>query len=328
MNRNSLPVLTILAAILVAGAPAHAAESDTHIVDLLRDPQFQNGFKIISPTPFKKIVTGQMLPRFAKGKPAWSLAQWHSKYNLSDAKPENPDAQTHRLADKAKTVIISSSSKYGDLVLSVDSRPEYNGKVRKNGQSWPHLLVAQDDVSIHMLKDIDRIEFSIEALLLKNRGEQLKGYSRKLHSAQFQLTFIVQNRNRKSPGFGDFLWFNVAMYDERAKFCDLYAAKDLADPSAKMIYAPPIKNFAQQSLHDGKWVTFSHKDISSLFREAVDLARKRGYLKKSPDPNDFAIGSVILGWEVTGINDASMRVRNFNIRAHMKQANKALHASR
>jgi hypothetical protein len=319
--------LTALAACLISSATTHAAENGTHSVDLLRDPQFQNGFKIIAPTPFKKNVTGLMQPRFAKGKPAWYLCQWHSKYNLSDEKPEKPDAQTHRLANKAKTVIISSSSSHSDLVLSVDTRPEYNGKVRKNGQPWPHLLVEQIDVPIHLMRNLERIEFKIEALLLKNESEQLKGYSKGLHSAQFMLTFIVQNRNQKSPGFGDFLWFNVAMYDERTKFCDLYAAKDLADPSAKMIYAPPIKNFTQQSLHDGKWVTFSHKDISSLFREAIDLARKKGYLKKSPDPNDFAISSVILGWEVTGINDVSMRVRDFSIRVHMKQANNSMKAT-
>ncbi len=95
-----------------------------------------------------------------------------------------------------------------------------------------------------------------------------------------------------------------------------------------MIYAPPIKSFAQQSLHDGKWVTFSHKDISSLFREAINLARKKGYLKKSPTTDDFAISSVILGWEVTGINDVSMRVCNFSIRVYMKLANKTLQRTR
>lgn len=321
-------LISVLAVIFTFGTTVQAAEKSTHVVDLLQDPQFQNGFEIIAPTPFKKTITGRMQPHFAKGKPAWNLCQWHSIHNLSEAKPEKPDERTHRLANKAKAVIVSASSKHKDLILSVDSRPEYNGKVRENGQPWPHLLVEQDDIPIHLMRNLDRIEFKIEALLLKNEGKQLKGYSKDLHSAQFQLTFIVQNRNPKSPGFGDFIWFNVAMYDERMKFSGLYAAKDLADPSAKMIYAPPIKRFSEQSLHDGKWVTFSHRDISPLFREAIDLARERDYLKKSPDSGDFALSSVILGWEVTGINDVSMRVRDLSISAHIKQASSSMRTTR
>jgi hypothetical protein len=114
------------------------------------------------------------------------------------------------------------------------------------------------------------------------------------------------------------------MYDERTKFCELHAAMDTADPSAKMIYAPPIKIFAAQSLHDGKWVTFSHRDISLLFRESIDLAHKKGFLKNSPDPNDFAISSVILGWEVTGINNVSMQVRNLEILLHKQEATSSI----
>lgn len=323
---GTLAAGVVLAPMVFGGAPAAApAAAAPAAVDLLCDPQFQNGFNILAPAPGRKVATGLTQPRFARGKPTWSLCQWNSKFNLSDAKPEMPDAQTHRLANEAKAVIISSGNKNGDLILSIDSRPEYGGKVRKNGQPWPHLL-AQQEVAIHMLKDIDRIEFKIEALLLKNEGQRPEGYQKELHTAQFLLTFTVQDRNRKSPGFGDMIWFNVAMYDERAKFCDLHASMDTADPSAKMIYAPPTKSFAQQSLHDGEWVTFSHNDLSSLFREAIALARKKGYLKKSPDPNDFAIGSVIMGWEVTGINDASMQIRNLSIKLHMKRANSPLQA--
>jgi len=287
-------------------------------IHLLRDAQFLDGFQIISPTHGKKRVTVLMQPPFAEGQPAWALCQWHSKYDLSLAKPEKEDAQTCRLANEAKSVVISKAPAKNDLVLSIDSHPEYGTTVRKKIQPWPHLLVQQDDVPIYMLRTVERIDFKIDALLVKNRSTRPEGYSKNLHTAQFLLTFVVQNRNENSPGFGDFIWFNVCMYDERSRFCNLYASKDTADPSAKMIYAPPGKTFSQQTLHDGKWVTFSHKNLCPLFREGINAARNKGFLKESSDPDDFAISSVILGWEITGINDASMRIRNLDIKVHVK----------
>jgi hypothetical protein len=114
-----------------------------------------------------------MRTHLAQEEPTWNLCQWHSKYDLSEAKPEKLDAQTVRLANQSKAVVVSSDDRQRDLVLCVDSRPEYNSEVRKIGHPWPHLLVEQDDVPTHLLKDIDRIEFKIEAILLKNEREQL-----------------------------------------------------------------------------------------------------------------------------------------------------------
>ena len=89
---------------------------------------------------------------------------------------------------------------------------------------------------------------------------------------------------------------------------------DTADPSAKMIYSPAIRTFSRQTLHDGNWVTFSHPNLCPLFVEAIGAARAKGFLKDSPDAGDFAVGSVNIGWEVTGINDVSMRIRNLDIK--------------
>jgi len=126
------------------------------------------------------------------------------------------------------------------------------------------------------------------------------------------LTLIIQNRNRESTGFGDFIWFNVQIYDERYRISPLYAAQDTADPSAKMIYAPATTLFTNKSVHDGRWVTFS-KDIYPVIEEALDEARTRGYLSASPDNADFAISSVILGWEVPGVNCVEMQLRKLRL---------------
>ena len=211
---------------------------------------------------------------------------------------------------------LTLGNRYNDLILALDSRPEYAGQARKSNQPWPHLLVEQTDLPIHLFKDVSRIEFTLEACLLKNERTKLAGYSRDLHAAQFLLTFIVQNRNQASPGFGDFIWFSVPMYDERTEFCDAHASMDTADPSAKMIYSPASRTFSPQTLHDRRWVTFSHANLDTLFREAIGAAWKNGYLKKSPEAGDFAVSSVNIGWEVTGVNDVAMQIRNLDVNIH------------
>lgn len=294
-------------------AQAQQAVVTNHCISLLRDTRFQNGFEINAPKPGKHVATGVFQPPTATNKPAWRLCQWNSKFDLSLSKPEILDNQTIRMGNEAKAVTISSADTRNDLILALDSRPEYGGKVRTKEQPWPHLLVEQSVQPFVLFKDISRIAFTLEARLLTNECFTLEGYTRNLHTAQFPMTLIVQNRNKHSKGFGDFIWFCVSLYDERKPFSDLYAAKDTADPSAKMIYSPPSKTFSQQTLHDGKWATFSHANLYPLFCEAIGLARKRGYLKESPDVGDFAISSVNIGWEVTGINNVAIQIRNLNI---------------
>ena len=289
------------------------------VINLLRDMHFQNGFEINAPKPGKHVAMGVFQPPAATDKPAWRLCQWNSAFDLSLSKPDILDVHAIRIANEAKSVTISSNSPSNDLILALDSRPEYKGKVRTKGQAWPHLLVEQTVQPIVLFKDASRISFTIEALLLTNECFKLEGYTRNLHTAQFPMTFIVQNRNKQSKGFGDFIWFCVPLYDERKPFSDLYAAKDTADPSAKMIYSPPSKTFSPQTLHDGVWVTFSHPNLYPLFSEAIALAQKRGYLRESPDMKDFAISSVNIGWEVTGINNVAIQIRNLDIEVDTKQ---------
>lgn len=300
-------------------AQAQQTAAPEQRISLLRDTRFQNGFEINAPKSGKHVTMGVFQPPGATGKPVWRLCQWNSTFDLSLSKQEIVDNQTSRLANEAKSVTISSNNSSNDLILALDSRPEYRGKVRTKGQAWPHLLVEQSVQPIVLFKDVSRISFTIDARLLTNACFKLEGYTRSLHTAQLPMTFIVQNRNKQSKGFGDFIWFCVPLYDERKPFSDLYAAQDTADPSAKMIYTPPSKTFSQQTLHDGNWGTFSHTNLCPLFTEAITLAHKRGYLKESPDTGDFAISSVNIGWEVTGINNVAIQIRNLDIKLDIKQ---------
>jgi len=98
---------------------------------LLRDPKFRDGFLIDAPKPGQHTQTGLIQQPSASGKPSWHLCQWNSRFDLAKAKPESLDEGTTRYANEAKSVVLGSGSRYKDLVLSLDSRPEFGGTARK-----------------------------------------------------------------------------------------------------------------------------------------------------------------------------------------------------
>jgi len=288
---------------------SHATE-----IELLQDTRFKSGVKLLASTSGKKVVVKKLQKQNCNDNPNWFLAQWNSKLSLTNALRINLPGGEVKFSNKAKTIIFGNeNSKHADIALGVDSRCEFGRKVRKKGEPWPHLLLNQDDIEIIPFKNIDKVQIYLDAKLLKNKRFKRKGYDLNMHCAQFMLTLIIQNRNKKSDGFGDFIWFNVQIFDDRRKFQPVFAAQDAAAPPGKFIYAPATKSFTKKNLHDGRWVTFS-KNLMPFLAKALKTARKKGYLKRSPNPNDFAISSVILGWEVTGINDVMMQVRNLSLK--------------
>ena len=328
MNRKpilqpAILIMTILGAALawccdLAAQSNAASTSSPKTMELIRDPHFQNGFNLQSPTPGKKVIVGKLQPPGVTKEPAWNIAQWHSRFDLKGAKPEKLDDGAIWFGNQAKAITLADEGDRHDLTLAIDTNPEYDGRARKNGEPWPHLLVQQEIRPIQMLKEFDRIEMSIDAKLLHNKRTELEGYTPRLHTAQLLLTLIVQDRNPQSQGYGDFIWLNVSLYDERRPFTDLYASQDTADPSAKMIYAPPSRTFTEKSMHDGDWGTIKSDDLLPIIRQGLTTAREKGYLQKSDNNGDFAVTSLILGWEVPGVNDVSAQIRDLRFIGHSK----------
>ena len=47
--------------------------------------------------------------------------------------------------------------------------------------------------------------------------------------------------------------------------------------------------------------------------EGLDEVWRRNYLQQSRDPNLFRLGLISLGWEVTGLFDIEMQVRDLSV---------------
>ena len=53
-------------------------------------------------------------------------------------------------------------------------------------------------------------------------------------------------------------------------------------------------------------------------REALYEAWARGFVKDSRDVSDYRLGGMNMGWELTGINNVEMQVRNISLKAMPK----------
>lgn len=62
-----------------------------------------------------------------------------------------------------------------------------------------------------------------------------------------------------------------------------------------------------------------HGDLLPHVIVGLNEAWRRGYLGDSKNLSDYRVGSAVLGWEITGLNDAAMAVRNLRCQARTKR---------
>ncbi|MEN6307782.1 MAG: hypothetical protein ABFD91_08510 [Anaerohalosphaeraceae bacterium] len=307
---------------LIYGSAVYAvSDSNDVVTELIQDNHFTQGFRVIAPKHGARIVEGY-LNRNSHTEPAWDLVQWHSRYSIWGIKPQELNDNAKLYANKTKSITICPPGReWSDLILMLDSRPEFQGKFRQDGQPWPHLLVEQTVTKCPSMADLNSLKFHIEAKLLESECDTSEGYRQSTHTAQVPFVLTIQNCNKNSPGYGDFGWFIIPLYDHRYRDWPEYIAQDTADPSQKMIYTPGAKACGVRSLHDRDWVTVD-TEILQILIKGIEESWKRGYLAGSRDLNDYRISSINLGWEVTGLAKASMQIRNLSLKAAVKRSDK------
>jgi len=293
-------------------AARKAATAPEGARELIRDSQFGGGLILLEAKPGKRAVYGHLTGRNADSEPIWDLAQWSSKFPLAERPPEKLPNGTLRYENEAKAVTLGApATEDADLVLAIKGNTEYGNRARKQGEPWVHLLVQQDIADPPALDQIASLRLRISARLCSSKLIKTPDYSPQIHAAQFQLFFTVQNRNRQSPGFGQYLWFGVPVYDDRQRIPKGHTAQDTGGTSM-FIFTPGGETFTSDSAHDGKWITIE-KDLAPLIRPGLETAWKAGFLKASQTLADYRIGSINMGWEVPGIFDVAMQVRDLSL---------------
>lgn len=281
--------------------------------ELIRDPHFQNGFLLLEPKPGKRVVYGEVVNAATPAKQVWDLAQWSSKFPLVAARAERQPDGTLLLTNAAKRVCIGRpGSADADLALGVNASVEYGNRARKSPEEpWVHLLVQQDIKNPPSLAELASCPFHVEAQLKHSKLHRTEDYTPARHAAQFQVFLTVANRNPKSPGFGQYLWFGIPIYDDRSRMAPAHAAQDFGD-TKMFIYTVAADAFTKESTHDGQWVTFA-RDLLSLMREGLETGWKRGFMPGSRDLADYRLTGIFIGWEVPGIFDVEVQLRKLSL---------------
>lgn len=307
-------LLLVVLPLGLAGGAVHK----TGTVALFADTQFRQGLLLSYPDSSQgRSVEAVLQLDDANNVPVWRLCQWGTKYSLAGAPCVRSGHRDFCYENEAKKVIVGGpNSPNRDLILELRAKAEYGTNVRRSGESWPHLLVEQDAIHLYPLDELDGIQFDITLRLLYCTNHMTKDqFDPGLHAAQFQMFFIIKNISPASEDHGGYYWFGVPFYDSRYDVPPAYRAKDAGkdDATGRFIYTIDGKAAGMRSLKDGQWVAL-HVDLLPHIKEGVQEAVRRGYLK-SPNPADYAVANMNLGWEIPGTFDAAIEVKNFSILA-------------
>lgn len=280
--------------------------------ELVGDPHFALGFRVQDPTPGKVVVTGVIQPPAVTEPPIWSLAQWSSRHSIQGAPATTLASGAVEWANAAKSIRIGApGTEDADLTLAVNTSAEYT-QVRVPKDPWVHLLVQQRFGDQPAVSELDALRVRLSVRLVGSKLYDEARYDPRIHAAQFLLYLNVQNLNRASKGYGDFLYFGVPLYDNRSpNGTRRFTAPDQA---GKFIFNPPSSEYLARTPHCGEWVTVD-RDVLPLILEGLQAAWDRGFLLGSKDLSDYRIAAMNMGWEIPGPFDATMQVRDFSVRA-------------
>jgi hypothetical protein len=302
------------AAVLLLAAPARIACAQFQMID---DPHFQTGVTVLHPTT--GVVQGPLQYTTANGTPRWQLAQWNSKQSIYGATPSALGGATQWQNSYKSVVEGPTSAPSADLRLGVNSINEYGNKYRSVNDPWPALLVQQSisepggwrSSTAPSLARMTQASLSLEVQLTKADNRYTTGYNASIHASQFPLYFTVQNLNPASSGYGRYLWFGIGIYDDRYTVTDSFQLMDAGTGS--LIYSIGLSDLGKaQGPQLGQWLSIS-ADILPLMKNALTYAWAHGILTESQDYADYKIGAMNIGWEVTGLADVNMQVRDLDL---------------
>lgn len=299
------------------------------VLELIADPSFVRGFRVPDRGMKEQVI------RWSKETeaPVWKVAQHGSKSCVADEAFHRVRPDGFAFKDEWAWLEVRPREHEADLVLGLNALREYEGRYREPGDPWPHLYVSQrisspgghlagESPNLAQLLDLP---FSARFRLLYDYRNIAEGHNPRIHAAQFLFFLTIQNLNRKSAGYGDYYWFGVAFYDDREPVTGLHAMADKGSPkkkgTGKYIYNVGIQPFTDRIVASGDWVDL-RGDLLPHVLAGLRESWANGYLPGSSDIADYRLGSVVTGWEIPGLNDAAVALKNLRLSATLQPAQK------
>lgn len=239
----------------------------------------------------------------------WSVAQWGSTHSLPS---QGSLAGDHYVFANA----YKSLKFFGDgrIEMALNAFNELDGKYYEFDaiRKWPHLLLEQSVITTdESLATLSELNFNLNVKLIYNNPNRTTGFNVGKHTSQFTVYFTVQNLNKSSSGYGQYVWLGVPVFEERSEFPPANMMVD--DGTKSMIYSIAYSTFASVSVHSGQLVQMK-ANILPFAKDAIVQAAARG-LVSSVNLADYKIGGTNLGFEITGLNITTIQFSGFSLKA-------------
>lgn len=277
-------------------------------VNILSDCEFKKGFDLMGlngatdgTTVFKRIRYGSGL-----GTPQWKMAQWWCKYNLAYG-VESSTVDKYVLKDDHKSVTVDIPT--GDLTLALDSTADFPNVVTAAPSAWPHLLIEQALKTPVPIKGKKNLNANLSFTINKSEDKRIEGGAM-LHS-QFAWFIYIVDKNENSPGYGNFLWFGLNIYDSAREVSGVHSSQDTAGGPGNFIYSLSNADFLQEKIEVGKKNEFSF-DILPVVHTALSVAQERGFMVGTTY-NDISVTGTNIGWEIFDRWDESVTIHDISL---------------
>ena len=267
-------------------------EAEYDEVSVFTDSGYSQGFNIrgLDSTSDSGIV--KVVDYFKTGlTPKWQLAQWWSKYNLKNGE-ETFDEETsvYTLEDESKKVQVDLAA--GSITLGLNAGVEYEAANTAAPSRWPHLLLSQDMSTPMFIGDADKVHASLNFTVTKSQ----KADPAAAFQGQFAWFIYIKDTNPQSPGYNNFLWFGLNIYDTTKIYAPSTAMQDTAGGPGNYIYSLGSQQFIAGRVRAGQNVSFEI-DILPHVGEALAKAQSEGFMMGTTVA-DCSISGTNIGWEI------------------------------
>ncbi len=270
--------LTFLALALPAAPPAP--------IELLRDPHFQTGFRVLAPVQGKRVIEGELRVD-PEAEPVWDLAQWDTRGSLAGTEAVRTDGITTFANDLKEVTVGAPGTAGADLLLGSTASPSTRG--------WPAKRASRGRTCWSANRSLPTPPRRAVGRAVPPRGEadragagRVAGLLAQAPRCSIQLFVTVQNRNRESPGFGDFYWFGVSIFDDRKEQRETSIIPgDIG--LGKLIYSPAMNTYATPAptLASGSRSTATSPELLKACRRPGTAASSRA---RRPYPTTGSAG--------------------------------------
>lgn len=318
------------------GTTTRPTDDEPRLVEreLLFDRTFSEGIKISNLNSHQVGYTWWKYGEAGADEPFWSLGQYcdlsatrsgydSTKNDLSLGNElfdipaygiTGTDGEYFTLTNSSGSKYISVNTQTGEYNLNIDTTKEYVDQttgetaIRSNGEDWVHMIIQQTPGVVY-LDEVEGFIMELDFTITENVE-----YDNSIGASQFQWIFTVHD---KASTLGDYMWFNVTLFDNRYEVFPGTQIYDggKADATGKFIYAPTGKELFPESggkVEIGK--TYHVRlDLKEYMRAAFELAKSRGALSESKW-EDMAVNGFNIGWEVSNLARVGVKIENMSLR--------------